>query len=182
MPCDTGDNIEISCLCPLSSLTKSNTTIFPWLDAQTFLEQTLSSEKLSRLALEHRSRLATKLSFVMKEYENHQMEMYIDMSPALKSFFHSPDASSSDNGSEKEQGKKKKLRLNFGILYKMYLLFITSTWFRRVLRCSKQRFGPWIRRAPGRRSVRRPYNYKFFTTGSWDEEKRIYASPVKISE
>lgn len=107
MPCNKGDNIEISFSCLLSSLTKSNTTIFSWLDAQTFLEQTLSSEKLSRLALEHRSRLATKLSSLMKEYENHQMEMYIDMSPALKSFFHSSDASSSENGSEREQGKKK---------------------------------------------------------------------------
>jgi hypothetical protein len=47
----------------------------------------------------------------MKEYENHQMEMYIDMSPALKSFFHSSDASSSENGSEREQGKKKNKKL-----------------------------------------------------------------------
>jgi hypothetical protein len=94
------------------------------------LEQTLSSEKLSRLALEHRSRLATKLSSLMKEYENHQMEMYIDMSPALKSFFHSSDASSSENGSEREQGKKKiqnEITLVFFFIFasfiKMYLLF-----------------------------------------------------------
>lgn len=62
----------------------------------------MATEKLSRLALEHRSRLATKVSSLMKEYENHQMEMYIDMSPALKSFFHSSDGASSDNNSDKD--------------------------------------------------------------------------------
>uniref|UniRef100_A0A0P5VA83 Uncharacterized protein n=1 Tax=Daphnia magna TaxID=35525 RepID=A0A0P5VA83_9CRUS len=71
-------------------------------DTQNFLDQTLATEKLSRLALEHRSRLATKVSSLMKEYENHQMEMYIDMSPALKSFFHSSDGASSDNNSDKD--------------------------------------------------------------------------------
>lgn len=67
----------------------------------------MATEKLSRLALEHRSRLATKVSSLMKEYENHQMEMYIDMSPALKSFFHSSDGASSDNNSDKDPGKNK---------------------------------------------------------------------------
>ncbi|KAI9557563.1 hypothetical protein GHT06_017391 [Daphnia sinensis] len=69
---------------------------------QHFLDQTLATEKLSRLALEHSSRLKTKLTSLMKEYENHQMEMYIDMSPALKSFFHSSDGASSDNNSDKD--------------------------------------------------------------------------------
>ena len=77
-----------------------------FLDAQVFLEQTLASEKLTRPALEHRTRLITKLSALMKDYENHQMEMYIDMSPTLKSFFHSTDGSSSDNSSIREPGNK----------------------------------------------------------------------------
>lgn len=73
-------------------------------DAQGFLEQTLASEKLSRTALEHRTRLLVKLTGLMKEYDNHQMEMYIDMSPALRSFFHPSDSSTSDNSSVKDTG------------------------------------------------------------------------------
>ena len=78
--------------------------VYLQIDAQGFLEQTLASEKLSRTALEHRTRLLVKLTGLMKEYDNHQMEMYIDMSPALRSFFHPSDGSTSDNSSVKDTG------------------------------------------------------------------------------
>lgn len=89
----------------------STTTVKPlncrvlYADVQGFLEQTLATEKLSRLALEQRTRLLTKLPTLIKEYENdHQMEMYINMSPTLKSFFQSSDGSTSDNSSIRDQG------------------------------------------------------------------------------
>ena len=47
----------------------------------------------------------------MKEYDNHQMEMYIDMSPALRSFFHPSDSSTSDNSSVKDTGMHIKSHL-----------------------------------------------------------------------
>jgi len=76
-------------------------------DASECLEETLATEKLSRLALEHRTRLMIKLTSLMKERPE-SVDMYIDMKsdPTLRSFF-SSDSSTSDSSSlNKEMSDK----------------------------------------------------------------------------
>lgn len=103
---------------------------------------------------------------------------------SIRPTLHLPKMGPKENKVKKKNNNKIMLVffLSFASIKCNCYFFIISTWFRRVLRCSQQRFGPWLWPAPGRRSVRRPSNYKFFTTGSGDEEKRIYASLIKISE
>lgn len=82
----------------------------------------MAAEKLSCAALEHRSRLALKLSALLKEYELQQMEMYIDMSPTLKSFFHpSPDGSSS---SSTDSASIKEIQGNVSTILGKYMLLL----------------------------------------------------------
>lgn len=85
----------------LDTLTRNNRPL-AITDAQEFLEATLAAEKLSLAALEHRSRLMTKVSALMKDYDAHQAEMYIDMSPTLKLTFKAFESSASENSSLKD--------------------------------------------------------------------------------
>lgn len=69
-------------------------------DANDFLEGTLAQEKLSRRALEHRTRLIMKVSCLLKEYYDPPSEMYIDMTdPTLKSFFASDSSTTTTTNS-----------------------------------------------------------------------------------